>query len=83
MATFVIEVYGILRRLAHTDSIKLEVEPGEYSVQQLLDRLARKYPDMADVLDKTACAINDELVTRDHNISSDQRLALIPPVSGG
>ncbi len=83
MATYEIEMYGVLRRLAEAGVVSIEIEASQSTVQALLEELALAHPEVYDRLEQVACAIEDELVARDHSITPDQRLALIPPVSGG
>lgn len=84
MAEYQLEMYGVFRRHAQADRVTVHlVDDIDITVQTLLDSLLEQYPDMGDLLKVTACAIADELVSRDTAIRSDQTLALIPPVSGG
>lgn len=75
------EFHGMLRPLAGVEQLQLELAAG--SVAEALTRLCERQPALAAALDRSACAIGTELVTRDHPLRDDITLALIPPVSGG
>lgn len=77
-----VEFFGVLRALAGTDRARIEL-PARARVSHAYRELAARYPDLADRLHSTACAIGDTLVARDAPLADDARLALIPPVSGG
>lgn len=83
MPAYTVEMYGVLKRHAAGDEVILNLDRAQCTVQQLLAALEEKYPETGPVLENTACAIGDELVTRMDIISPGQRLSLIPPVSGG
>lgn len=75
-------LHGVLRQLAGSDSIGIELPAGA-SAQAALDQLAQLVPRSATRLQHTACAIGDTLVSRKHALRNGETLALIPPVSGG
>ncbi len=57
--------------------------PVESRVADAMDLLGERYPDVAELRDKTATAVNMSYVTSDHVLEDGDELALIPPVSGG
>ena len=77
-----IEFFGVLRQLAGATHLELALAP-DSPVADALAQIAQRYPGLAGRLHDTACAIGDSLVRRDALLSEGQRLALIPPVSGG
>ncbi len=83
MADYQIECYGVFKRLTQVDSLKITMGAEEVQIKELLDELQKQYPEMTDTLKVTACAIGDELLSRESTITPDKTLALIPPVSGG
>lgn len=77
-----VEFYGVLRQLTGETERALELTSGA-SVVELYAALGQRYPDLRARLAATACAAGDTLVPRHTVLSEGQRLALIPPVSGG
>ncbi len=53
------------------------------SVRELRLYLVRRYPDLKDILDRIKFAVNEEYVDDNYQLKGDERVALIPPVSGG
>ncbi len=49
----------------------------------MLDVLQARVPALADHLPRVACAVGDELITREEAVAADTTLVLLPPVSGG
>jgi len=74
-----IETYGMLQGLLAPE---FEIE-GNGSVQSVLDAIVEKYPAFAEQVERTACAVGDDLVQRDHALQAQDILVLIPPVAGG
>ena len=52
-------------------------------MKELRLELIRRYPDLKDLLEKIRFAVNEEYVSDDYQLKGDERVALIPPVSGG
>lgn len=77
-----IEFFGALRSLTGADETDLTLPAGA-SVADACDALSERFPDLAARLAATACASGDALIARDAPLAEGQRLALIPPVSGG
>ncbi len=53
------------------------------SVAQLRELLSERYPQIRDILGSVRFAVNEEYVGEDFQLSGNERVALIPPVSGG
>jgi molybdopterin synthase sulfur carrier subunit len=64
------------------NSDEIEVQD-EISVDQLLNILKEKYPDISDRLDNVMIAVNEEYKDKDYKLKEGDVVALIPPVSGG
>lgn len=77
-----IDLFGVLTRLAGAPSITLPVRAGG-TVADALALLAAARPGTGAVLAQCACAVGDRLVARTHAVGDGERLALLPPVSGG
>ncbi len=55
----------------------------EGTVAQLKDFLSKRYPEIAPFIGNMRIAVNEEYVQDDHPVKEYDRVALIPPVSGG
>ncbi|MEZ0360543.1 MAG: molybdopterin converting factor subunit 1 [Hydrogenobacter sp.] len=53
------------------------------TVSELRFVLSQKYPELRDLLERIKFAVNEEYVGDDYELKGDERVALIPPVSGG
>ncbi len=82
MATITFEFYGRLEKLANQVEASLNVDTPS-SLEDALTALAATKPDLTENLERCACAIGDELVSRSYLLESDCRIALLPPVAGG
>ena len=81
MITVNVECYGVLRELCGAQ-IELHLPQGA-DIENLLQQLTEQFPDMAPHLPGLACAQGDQLVPRNHVLKDADRVALLPPVSGG
>lgn len=82
MSTVTFEFYGRLESLAKTNQYKIEL-PLPLSIEQAIQHLAEQKPEITMNLERCACAIGDELVSRSTMLNADTRIALLPPVAGG
>ncbi len=63
---------------------ELELElPDGATVAEALDQLAAAHDSIALLRDRIAVAVDETYVSKDHVLTNDSALALIPPVSGG
>lgn len=77
-----IECYGASQRWCGAELINLDLS-GNATVADALDHLAERYAEVAARRDTLAVAIGDEIVPPGRLLAEQDRLALIPPVSGG
>jgi molybdopterin converting factor subunit 1 len=80
--TYRVRLFARLRELAGSDSIEVVLAAGS-KVRDIRNAVARQYPTLADLIGRSAVAINDDYATDDNPISPADTIALIPPVSGG
>jgi len=52
-------------------------------VGKLREVLKERHPEVGDILDRVRFAVNEEYVDDDFRLEGDERVAIIPPVSGG
>ncbi|WP_299227663.1 molybdopterin converting factor subunit 1 [Sulfurihydrogenibium sp.] len=60
-----------------------EIEFEGKTLKDLVDVLAKKYPDIKDILKRSMFAVNESYETMDYNLQDNDMIAIIPPVSGG
>lgn len=53
------------------------------SVRELKELLAERYPEARSLIRAVRVAVNEEYVSEDRRLEGGERVALIPPVSGG
>jgi molybdopterin converting factor subunit 1 len=70
------------RDLAGTGEIDLDVSVGG-RVADLRRLLAERLPNLANLLPHCAVAVNDEYAADEAVLGAGDRVALLPPVSGG
>jgi|UniRef100_A0A7C2ZJC9 molybdopterin synthase sulfur carrier subunit len=72
--------FAILRERLKKDQEELEFKG---TISQLRQLLIEKYPELEPVLKVVRFAVNEEYVGDEYQLKGDERVALIPPVSGG
>ncbi|WP_010880693.1 molybdopterin converting factor subunit 1 [Aquifex aeolicus] len=75
-----IRYFSILREKLGKEKEEFEFEG---TVSELRKLLLSKYPEIENILNSVKFAVNEEYVDEDYKISDGDRVALIPPVSGG
>ena len=78
-----VECYGVVENLCGGAELRLDVEGDSPDVAAALDALAERVPAAEAHLARTAAARGDALIGREEALQAGDRLALIPPVSGG
>jgi molybdopterin synthase sulfur carrier subunit len=53
------------------------------TVKELKELLKTKYPEVSELLEKVKFAVNEEYVEENYQLKGDEKVAIIPPVSGG
>lgn len=82
MATIDVRLFAGLHQMTGTRELCVEVADGA-TVEDLYAAVAAVHPQVAGLLRTTACAVDEEYVPRSHVLRHGDRVALIPPVSGG
>ncbi|WP_297887290.1 molybdopterin converting factor subunit 1 [Sulfurihydrogenibium sp.] len=59
------------------------VELDGKTVGDLIDFLVKKYPHIKDILEKSMIAVNEEYTSQERILNENDKVAIIPPVSGG
>lgn len=76
-----IEAFGAIERQIPAD-LNLQCE-SEIHVSEVLNQLLSLYPDIQPMLERCACAIGEEIISRQNVLNRDSTLVLLSPVAGG
>lgn len=82
MSIMNILLFGITREIVGDASLYISAEEKIKTVQQLRLFLMEQYPALKK-LSSLAIAVNNKYAQKEDNITIDDEIALIPPVSGG
>jgi molybdopterin converting factor subunit 1 len=74
--------FASLRERLHRSEAEYTLADGA-TVTDLWSALCADYPQLADLERSISFAVNQEYVGREHPLSHNDEVALIPPVSGG
>lgn len=79
--TIKIQGYGAIERELPADlSVQCQMAT---PVAEVIHFIARAYPDAAALLKCCACAIEDNMISRQTELNTDRTLVLLSPVAGG
>lgn len=78
-----IELYAAIAQAINADQITYEYPENEITIEELAQRLKLTYPEHASLLTRCLFAINEEYAVMSQVITKNDRIAIIPPVSGG
>ena len=82
MITITALLFGQAREYAGAQSLDLDIERPA-TVASAFATLAARYPKLAELERSLLFAVNEEYASRDQELSDRDRLAILPPVSGG
>ena len=77
-----VRLFALAKDIAGCSEVAV-VLPQEGTVGDLRFALAQSVPALAPLLPKIVVAVDEEFALDDTPLSTDSRIALIPPVSGG
>ena len=76
-----IEAFGAIERQL-PPNLTLQCEP-DSSVAAVLKDIVAQYPDVHTLLERCACAIGEDIISRQNVLNRDSTLVLLSPVAGG
>ena len=53
------------------------------TVSQILDQVGHNYPEALAIMERCACAIGEDIISRQTSLTADSTLVLLSPVAGG
>ena len=67
------------------DKLGISEEDVEFkgTVGKLREKLKEEHPEVAELIDRVKFAVNEEYVGEDYVLEGYEKVAIIPPVSGG
>jgi len=77
-----VKLFAVARELAGAETVLLEL-PDAATVATLRKQLAEVHPPLREIVASTMFARNNEYMDENAELSHDDELACIPPVSGG
>ena len=77
-----IKCFGIAKDITQTDTINFSGSEAPLTVDSLKSWLAQQYPEFNNIKN-CMIAVNQEYADDSTRLSSDDEIAIIPPVSGG
>ncbi len=77
-----VKLFAIIRDRAGTSELAIDLPDGA-TVDAAAAALAEQLPAIRDFLPRSAFAVNQTYVDRNHLLRDGDELAVIPPVSGG
>jgi len=76
-----IEAFGAVERQLPQD---LEIIcKSQSTVSEVLNQVGQDYPDAFGMIERCACAIGEDIISRQTPLSADSTLVLLSPVAGG
>ena len=75
-----IKCFGVAKEIVENDILQLN--SNVETVKDVRDEIMKTHPDFSTIKG-FMIAVNQEYATDDQTISSDDEIAIIPPVSGG
>ncbi|MFW1922348.1 MoaD/ThiS family protein [Acinetobacter geminorum] len=76
-----VEAFGAIEKLLPQD-LSL-VCPSHILVKDVLDEIVSLHPSCTQAMEKCACAVGDNVITRQSALSEPCTLVLLSPVAGG
>ncbi len=80
--TIVVELFARLREIAGKPCLELEL-PDKSTLTVVRRMLAERIPEAASLLTKSAIAVNECYADETITLQTGDRVAVLPPVSGG
>lgn len=77
-----VKLFAVARQLAGKSTLTLQLPPGA-TAGDLRRAMAEACPELSDIIQSMAIAVNHEYVPDEAAIDPGAEIACIPPVSGG
>lgn len=77
-----IEAYGGVTRFLPDETIYLKVQ-SPVEIEQVLSQIIKNHPQAEQAISLCACAIGEDIISRQNMLDVDCTLVLLSPVAGG
>ncbi len=77
-----VKLFALLRERAGVSELEIDLHR-DASLEDLRAVLSQRFPNLHDVLSKSAVAVNQTYATAGTRLAAEDEVALLPPVSGG
>ena len=81
--TIVVLYFAAVRELLGKTEETLSLSPGPWTIDGLAKHLVERYPALGPHLGSVRFALNEDFVNGSATVAEGDRVALLPPVSGG
>ncbi|MFV5490107.1 MoaD/ThiS family protein [Acinetobacter sp. ASP199] len=79
--TIKIESFGAIERQLPQD-LTVQCQPDSL-VAEVLDKVVQSFPEAYNLLERCACAMGEDIISRQKQLHQDSTLVLLSPVAGG
>lgn len=79
----VVECHGALTQTFGSDAFRIQLDGEQPDVTALYAALCERQPQASALISRSAVARGDSLINGTQTLTSEDHVALIPPVSGG
>ena len=76
-----IEAFGAVERQL-PQNLEIICSPNS-TVSEVLTQVGQDYPEAFAMIERCACAIGEDIISRQSQLNSDSNLVLLSPVAGG
>lgn len=76
-----IEAFGAVERQLPQD-LEIICKP-QSTVSEVLNQVGQDYPDAFGMIERCACAMGEDIISRQTPLNADSTLVLLSPVAGG
>ena len=77
-----VRLFAIARELAGTDQIELALSP-DPTIASLRSEIAKRVPELEPIVAHSLFSVGTDYAKDETRITPDDKIAMIPPVSGG
>lgn len=77
-----VNLFAAAKDMVGSENVEVELDDAA-TLRELKQMLAERHPDMMDIIDKSAFAVDQEYANDSRALYHGAEVGLIPPVSGG
>lgn len=77
-----VQFYGQLRELGKNNEVLIEIDENS-NCRDLLNKIEKDFPKFQRFRKYVICAVNNEFIDESYILKEGDKIAILPPVSGG